>query len=215
LTAISIVIPAYNEAQRLPGTLEAIASYLIKKKDFEAEIVVVDDGSSDRTRSIAESFNIADVPVRVVANPVNRGKGFAVREGMLQTTGDWVLFSDADLSTPIVELDKLMWEANRLNADVAIGSRAIDRSLIGVHQSAFREYAGRIFNLMMRALTGLRLWDTQCGFKLFSGRAAREIFRRSRLEGFGFTKVSMFSDSLNMFLDLIRVRVSHLRGHYR
>ena len=161
---------------------------------------------------------------------------------MLDATGDWVLFSDADLSAPIEELDKLMRAAQEQGADVVIGSRALDRSLIGVHQPGFREWAGRIFNLMMRILTGLPFWDTQCGFKLFSARAAQEVFTRQRLEGFGFdvealfiarksgfkiveipvrwnhvegTKVSMFSDSVNMFLDLVRVRWNQVRGLYR
>ena len=242
LTAISIVIPAFNEAERLPATLASIGSYLAKKEGFQAEIVVVDDGSSDDTRKAAESFSQEGLSVRVLANAGNRGKGYSVQHGMLEATGDWILFTDADLSAPIEEMDKLLREVRRLDAEVAIGSRALDRSLIGVHQSAFREQAGRIFNLMMRALTGLPFWDTQCGFKLFSKRAAREIFPRLRIEGFGFdaealfiarklgfktlevpvrwnhvegTKVSMHRDSVNMFLDLIRIRVNQIRGCYR
>jgi dolichyl-phosphate beta-glucosyltransferase len=242
LTAISIVIPAFNEAQRLPSTLASIGSYLAKKQGFQAEIVVVDDGSSDDTRRAAESYSQEGLSVRVLANPGNRGKGYSVRHGMLEATGDWILFTDADLSAPIEEMDKLLWEARRLDAEVVIGSRALDRSLIGVHQSAFREQAGRVFNLMLRIITGLPFWDTQCGFKLFSKRAAREIFPRLRIEGFGFdaealfiarklgfktleipvrwdhvegTKVSMHRDSMNMFLDLIRIRINQIKGLYR
>lgn len=242
LTAVSIVIPAYDEEERLPATLNAILSYLRKKQDLDAEVLVVNDGSSDGTHSVAASFGKEDIPVRVLDNPGNRGKGYSVRHGMLEASGDWVLFTDADLSAPIKELDTLLWEARRQDADVAIGSRAIDRSLIGVHQSAFRENAGRVFNLLMRLLTGLPFADTQCGFKLFSKEAAREVFSRQRIDRFGFdaealfiarlkgfkcievpvrwdhvegTKVSMFRDSLNMFLDLVRIRVYQLRGFYR
>jgi len=160
----------------------------------------------------------------------------------MEARGEWILFSDADLSAPIEELDKLAAAAREAGASVAIGSRAMDRSLIQVHQSGFRETAGRVFNLCMRVLTGLSLRDTQCGFKLFEAGTAREVFGRQRLERFGFdvevlfiarhlgyrmvevpvrwshsegTKVNMFRDSLNMFLDLLRVRWNGLRGHYR
>ncbi len=242
LTALSIVIPAYNEARRLPATLDAIARYLKDSRWTSAEVVVVDDGSTDDTRQVAESHPASGGRVRVIANPGNRGKGYSVRHGMLEATGEWILFSDADLSAPIEELDKLFEAVTGQESEVAIGSRALDRSLIGVHQSGFREQAGRIFNLFMRLLIGLPFWDTQCGFKLFSKRAAREIFRRQRIDGFGFdaealfiarklgfrilevpvrwnhvegTKVSMFSDSINMFLDLVRIRCNDWRGFYK
>ncbi len=239
---ISVVIPAYNEEQRLPSTLETVLAYLAARQWSSPEVLVVDDGSTDGTRAAVERFLASGSPVRLLANPGNRGKGYSVRHGMLEAVGDWVLFSDADLSAPIGELDKLLEAARRQQADIAIGSRALDRSLIGVHQSFFREQAGRVFNLMMRLLTGLPFWDTQCGFKLFSRRAAREVFRRQRIDGFGFdvealfiarllgfktvevpvrwdhvegTKVSMLRDSVNMFLDLLRVRLYQLRGCYR
>jgi len=242
LASISIVIPAYNEDQRLPSTLKTVLAYLRTGEWSFTEVVVVDDGSSDDTAAVAERFHGDDPSVRLLKNPGNRGKGYSVRHGMLEAKGDWVLFSDADLSAPIAELEKLLRVARERDASVVIGSRALDRSLIGVHQSVFREQAGRVFNLMMRLLTGLPFWDTQCGFKLFSAAAAREIFRRQRLDGFGFdvealfiarklglrtveapvrwdhvegTKVSMITDSLNMFLDLIRVRVNQVRGRYR
>lgn len=205
-------------------------------------MVVVDDGSTDATVGVVEEFCRSHPAVRLLKNPGNRGKGYSVRHGMLEAKGDWILFSDADLSAPIEEMDRLLEAAEEQGAAVAIGSRALDRSLIAVHQSFFRETAGRVFNLFVQSLTGLRFRDTQCGFKLFEARAAREVFRRQRLERFGFdaevlfiarrlgyrtvevpvrwshsegTKVSMFGDSLNMFLDLLRIRWNQLRGRYR
>jgi glycosyltransferase involved in cell wall biosynthesis len=242
LAVISVVIPAFNEQERLPATLEAVLAHLERGGWSGFEILVVDDGSTDATRAIAEEFGASHPEVHVLANPGNRGKGYSVRHGMLRAEGDWVLFTDADLSAPIAELEKLLRAARERGADVAIGSRALDRSLIGVHQSWFREQAGRVFNLMVRLVVGLPFWDTQCGFKLFSARAAREVFRRVRLEGFGFdvealfiarklgfrvvevpvrwdhvegTKVHLWRDSVRMFLDLLRVRLNQLRGLYR
>ncbi len=240
--SISIVIPAYNEERRLPATLSAVLAHLSRRPWRFAEVLVVDDGSTDGTAGVVEEFCRSHPAVRLLKNPGNRGKGYSVRHGMLEANGDWVLFTDADLSAPIEELDKLLEAAEEQGAAVAIGSRALDRSLIAVHQSFFRESAGRVFNLLMQLLTGLPFRDTQCGFKLFEARAAREVFRRQRLERFGFdvevlfiarrlgyrtvevpvrwshsegTKVSMFRDSLNMFLDLLRVRWNQLRGRYR
>lgn len=234
ITSISIVIPAYDEEKRLPSTLEAVQAYLDRRGFAFSEIVVVDDGSKDATAEVAGRFGRS---VRVLRNPGNRGKGYSVRHGMLEAKGDWILFSDADLSAPIEELDKL----ERSGAEVAIGSRALDRSLIGVHQTAFRENAGRLFNLVMRIMTGLPFLDTQCGFKLFSRRAAQEIYRRQLLERFGFdvevlfiakrlgyrcaevpvrwnhvdgSKVGMFQ-GLDGFVDLLRVRRNHLLGRYK
>jgi len=242
LTSISIVIPAYNEGRRLGASLEAVLGYL-KSRPFEKrEVLVVDDGSTDDTVAVAERFCASHPEVRLLRNPGNCGKGYAVRHGMLEAAGDWVLFSDADLSAPIEELDKLLEAAQRRQAAVAIGSRALDRSLIAVHQSPFRENAGRIFNWLMRLITGLPFHDTQCGFKLFARRAAHEVFRRQRLERFGFdpealyiarklgfqavevpvrwshsegTKVRMLRDSFDMFLDLARIRFNDLLGRYR
>jgi glycosyltransferase involved in cell wall biosynthesis len=239
--SISIVIPAYNEEKRLASTLDRVVSFLARGAWTSTEILVVDDGSSDGTAEIARRYG---GNVRLLANPGNRGKGYAVRHGMLAAAGDWILFTDADLSAPIEEMDKLFAAVRREphRAQVAIGSRALDRSLIGVHQSVFRENAGRLFNLAMRLIAGLPYWDTQCGFKLFEGAPAREIFRRQRLERFGFdaevlfiaqklkyrivevpvrwshaegTKVRMLRDSVGMFLDLLRVRVNSWRGFYR
>ncbi|MEN6606256.1 MAG: dolichyl-phosphate beta-glucosyltransferase [Bryobacteraceae bacterium] len=242
MKSISIVIPAYNEERRLPATLDKVLAYLDARDYPSSEVIVVDDGSSDGTAQVIGRYQSADPRVRLVSNPGNRGKGYSVRHGMLEAEGEWRLFSDADLSAPIEELDKLLTAAKEQGAAVVIGSRALDRSLINVHQSFFREVAGRIFNLSMRLLTGLPFQDTQCGFKLFEGRAAHEIFRRQRIDRFGFdaealfiarilgfrivefpvrwshtegTKVRMFADSLDMFLDLMRVRWNHIRGLYR
>jgi dolichyl-phosphate beta-glucosyltransferase len=240
--SISIIIPAYNEEKRLPQTLEQISSYLDRTEWTFTEIIVVDDGSSDGTAAVAERFAKQRSDTRVLRNPGNRGKGYSVRHGMLEAKGEWALFSDADLSAPIEELDKLWAAISKEPAEVAIGSRALNRKLIGVHQSAFREYGGRAFNLILRVVTGLPFWDTQCGFKLFRGDAAREIFRRQLAEGFGFdaevlfiarhlgyrvleipvrwnhvegTKMRLFSDTLRMVTDLVTIRGNQLRGRYR
>ena len=242
MTSISIVIPAYNEGQRLPATLNALLAYLGARDWSFSEIVLVDDGSTDDTLAVAGQFQATHPSVRLLRNPGNRGKGYSVRHGMLEARGEWRLFSDADLSAPIEELDKLLAAVREHKASVAIGSRALDRSLIRIHQSKFRENAGRIFNLCVRLLTGLPFWDTQCGFKLFEARAAREVFRRQQIERFGFdvealfiarklgfkivetpvrwshaegTKVRMLRDSLNMFLDLLRIRRYQWKGRYR
>jgi dolichyl-phosphate beta-glucosyltransferase len=141
------------------------------------------DGSAQAARAAG---------ARVLENPGNRGKGYSVRHGMLEAKGEWALFTDADLSAPIEDLEKLWAAAEHRSVRVAIGSRAIDRSLVGVHQPAFREAMGRVFNLAMRAITGLPYRDTQCGFKLFEASAAREIFSRQRLDGFGFDVEVLF-----------------------
>jgi glycosyltransferase involved in cell wall biosynthesis len=234
--SLSIVIPAYNEEARLPATLRQISAWLDAQTWSFREIVVVDDGSRDRTAEAAARF----AGVRVLRNPGNRGKGYSVRHGMLEARGEWILFSDADLSTPIEEAGKLWAAAGENDAHVAIGSRALDRSLIGVHQPAIREASGRLFNLLMRAITGLPFRDTQCGFKLFEAGAAKDVFRRQALDGFGFdvevlalarargyrvvevpvrwdnaegTKVGL-GGGVEAFFDLLRVRWNLLRGRY-
>jgi dolichyl-phosphate beta-glucosyltransferase len=152
-----------------------------------AEIIVVNDGSSDSTAAVASAAG-----ARLLDNPGNRGKGYSVRRGMLEAKGDWALFTDADLSTPIAELEKLWDAAERESAAIAIGSRAVDRSLVGVHQPPLRELMGRIFNLAMRLVTGLPYRDTQCGFKLFQTATARRIFSVQRLDGFGFDVEALY-----------------------
>jgi dolichyl-phosphate beta-glucosyltransferase len=241
LSSISIVVPAYNEEQRLPSTLDRIVEYLDQTHFAFAEILVVDDGSSDGTAAQATDFARRHSCVRLLRNPGNRGKGYSVRHGMLEATGDWALFTDADLSSPIEELEKLIAAVESSGAQIAIGSRAIDRSLVGVHQPMFREYAGRFFNLVMRLITGLEFHDTQCGFKLFQREAAREIFSRQQLERFGFDAEVLFVAKLmgyravevpvrwndvagskvgtlaglNGFVDLLRIRRNQLAGRYR
>ncbi len=235
IPSLSIVIPAYNEERRLAATLERISGYLARQAPAFAEILVVDDGSRDRTAEVAAAFP----HVRVLRNPGNRGKGYSVRHGMLEARGEWTLFTDADLSTPMEELEKL-WAAAREGAAVVIGSRALDRTLIGVHQPYLRETSGRVFNLFMRLVTGLPFSDTQCGFKLFRSSAARKIFARQSLDGFGFdvevlfiarrlgysvaevpvrwndvagTKVSLVR-GMKAFLDPLCIRWNQLTGRY-
>lgn len=208
----------------------------------DTEVIVVDDGSADKTAEVVETVARRDARVRLLRNPGNRGKGYSVRNGMHEGKGEWLLFSDADLSAPIGELAKLFEAARREGAQIAIGSRALDRKLIGTHQSFFRENAGRLFNLMVRLITGLPFHDTQCGFKLFRKDAARTVFRRATLRRFGFdvevlfiaklygfktvevpvrwnhaegTKVSLLRDSADMFLDLLRIRWKQLTGWYK
>ncbi len=235
---LSIVIPAYNEEPRLPASLAQIAAY-IRASGRETEVVVVDDGSRDGTASAAESFR-GEIPcLRVISNGENRGKGYSVRHGMLEAQGRIVLFTDADLSAPIEEADKLL--AALGNHDVAIGSRAMDRSLIFVRQSRFREFAGIVFNAIVRLTLRLPFVDTQCGFKAFRRQPCHVIFEQQTIERFGFdpellylarhhglraaeipvrwahspaTKVNMFSDSLQMFLDIFIIRWSSLMSRY-
>ena len=237
---LSIVIPAYNEENRLPATLARLYSYLATSPFGDAEVLIVDDGSRDGTAALVEDFAHLYPTVRLVRNPGNRGKGYAVRHGMLEAQGEWVLFTDADLSSPIEEVEKLIAAVREQNALGAIGSRALNRKLVSVHQSAFREYSGRFFNLTMRLITGLPYADTQCGFKLFRRDVAQEVFRRVHIPGFGFdvealfiaqrlgyavvevpvrwanaegTKVTMLN-GLEAFTDLLVVRWNQLRGHY-
>jgi dolichyl-phosphate beta-glucosyltransferase len=233
--SLSIIIPAYNEEKRLPGTLQKIRAYLAAVQWEFAEIIVVDDGSRDGTLEIAQRAG-----VRVLVNPGNRGKGYSVRHGILEGEGEWALLTDADLSAPIEELEKLWKAVAQTGAAVAFGSRALDRRLIGVRQPVFRDFSGRFFNLVMRVVTGLPFRDTQCGFKLFEARAAREIFSRQRLDGFGFdvevlyiarllgleclevpvrwndvagSKVSLWR-GLGAFLDLLRIRWNAITRKY-
>jgi glycosyltransferase involved in cell wall biosynthesis len=240
LTKLSIVIPAYNEEQRLTPTLDRIFSYLDHLPERSAEVIVVDDGSRDGTEALVETYAKSEPRLRLVRNPGNRGKGYSVRHGMEQARGKWCLMSDADLSAPIEEVQKLMEAAAKAHAQVAIGSRAMDRSLIGVHQSRMRELSGIVFNLVMRLVTGLPFEDTQCGFKLYHRDAALLIFPRQQLDGFGFdvedlfiarklgissievpvrwnnvegTKVSLIQ-ALKAFSDLLVIRWHSLSGRY-
>lgn len=235
MDSLSIVIPAYNEERRLPQTLHQVLDWLALSKFSFHEVIVVDDGSRDSTARIAEEFARKNACVRLVRNPANRGKGYAVRNGMLEAKGEWILYTDADLSTPIAEIQKLCRAAREQDAAIAIGSRAVDRALVEVHQPALRELSGRAFNLVMRAVTGLKFRDTQCGFKLYSADAARRIFSQQKQDGFSFdvedlliakklglravevpvrwanvegTKVRL-TQGMMSFADLVRIRMDH------
>ena len=235
---LSIVIPAFNEELRLPATLERIAAYL-KSSHRDVEVLVVDDGSRDRTAALAESLRNKIPTLRVVPNGVNRGKGYSVRHGVQEARGRIVLFTDADLSAPIEEADKLVDALEQF--DVAIGSRAVNRGLITVHESPFREFAGIIFNKIVRLILRLPFVDTQCGFKAFVRERCQILFEQQTIERFGFdpellylarhhglraveipvrwghspaTKVNMLRDSLQMFLDVLVIRWNSLRGRY-
>lgn len=237
---LSIVIPAYNEESRLPKTLDSIFAYL-HARPFRAEVIVVDDGSSDRTSEIVNARAQNHPALRLLTNDGNRGKGFSVRHGMLEALGDIALFSDADLSTPIEEADKLLASLRDGGFDAAIGSRAVDRSLIEIHQSALREQAGIFFNRMVRGILGIKFSDTQCGFKAFRRERARIMFEQQRVERFGFdpeilflarrnglrvaeipvrwshdaaTKVNVATDGIRMFLELLLIRWNAMRGCY-
>jgi dolichyl-phosphate beta-glucosyltransferase len=179
--SLSVVIPAFNEEKRLPGTLATMLAFL-RARGETFEIVVVDDGSTDATAAVARR---AGPEVRVLVNPGNRGKGYSVRNGMLNATGAWRLMSDADLSTPIEELATLK-KALGDGAEIAIASRAVSGANVEKHQSMAREASGRFFNLIVRFLHLPGIKDTQCGFKLFSAAAAEAAFRDSKLDGFAF-----------------------------
>ena len=240
---ISIIIPVYNEAERLSGSLETIIKYL-EKQMFESEIIVVDDGSSDDTAAVAEKNFVRmtdSIRTRVIRYEPNRGKGYAVRAGMQAATGDILLFSDADLSTPITEMEKLVAPIRSGALDVAFGSRALDRSLIGTHQPWRREQSGKVFNLVVRLFTGLPFWDTQCGFKAFRTAVFRPLLDVLKIDRFGFdveflfvahraglrvqeipvrwdhsdgSKVNVFRDSQRMFNEVREVRRNMRRGVY-
>jgi dolichyl-phosphate beta-glucosyltransferase len=239
---LSIIIPAYNEEKRLPRALTQIRDYFarVRAAAGEIEIIVVDDGSTDGTVKIVEEWAPQEPFLRLVRNGENHGKGYSVRHGMLEARGRITLFTDADLSSPIEESAKLL-AAIAAGNDVAIGSRALDRSLIEIHQSPYRELAGIIFNGFVRLFTGLPFHDTQCGFKAFVREPSRIVFEQQRIEGFGFdpevlflakrhglraaevpvrwshdtaTKVHVVRDSLRMFGDLVYLRWNWLLGRY-
>ena len=239
---LSIIIPAYNEEDRLARTLGRIRDYLSNRPfgSAEVEIIVVDDGSTDGTLRLAQEW-VGEFPhLRILSNGENHGKGYSVRHGMLEARGRIALFTDADLSSPIEESHKLLTAIEEGN-DAAIGSRALDRTLIQAHQSRFREMAGIIFNGFVRLFTGLRFHDTQCGFKAFARERSRIIFDQQRIQGFGFdpeilflarrhrlrvtevpvrwahdpaTRVRVIRDSFRMLRDLLLVRWNWAWGRY-
>ena len=237
---LSIVIPAVNEEKRLPRTLRKIHEYLMARS-LQAEVLVVDDGSTDSTAKVVDGLCQEYPEVRRITNATNHGKGYAVRQGMLAACGEIGLFMDADLSTPIEEADKLLAALRERDCDGAIGSRALDRGLIEGHQSMLREAGGIVFNRLVRFSTGLRFADTQCGFKAFRLDRARILFEQQRVDGFGFdpeilflakrhglriteipvrwahhpaSKVKFAKDGLRMLRDLWIIRSSARRGLY-
>src|SRR5512142_144001 len=235
----SIVVPAYNESARLGSSLEKILGY-VQKRGWQAEILVVNDGSRDNTAEIARSFERRYGVVRLIENPGNRGKGYSVRNGMLHASGDKLLFTDADLSSPIEESEKL-FAALDDGAEVAMGSRWLQRELQTERQPLHRQFLGRLFNLVLRIVLGLKYKDTQCGFKAFTRRAADVIFPRQQIERWGFdpeilylarkfhlktlevpvgwahddrSKINPVVDGVKMFWELLRVRGHDLAGRY-
>lgn len=240
--SLSIIVPAYNEGERLAKSLTTILDYLTQNAP-EAELIVVDDGSRDKTAATARQV-LAESPLiktSVISYQSNLGKGRAVRLGLLASRGDIALFSDADLSTPITELPKLVDPIVANECDVSFGSRALDRNLIGVHQPWRREQGGRIFNLVVRVATGLPFWDTQCGFKAFRMNVCRPLIESATIDRFGFdvellylayraglrlrevpvrwdhyegSKVNVLSDSFKMLNEVGLIRQQARRGMY-
>lgn len=240
--AVSIIIPAYEEQERLGDSVRKVLGY-IKSADFSAELIIVDDGSKDQTAEIGRKVcaEFPEIQTKVIRYEENRGKGFAVKTGLLAAEADVALFSDADLSTPIEELPKLVKPIQDGDFDVTFGSRALDRSLIGVHQPWRREQGGKVFNFIVRTLTQLPFWDTQCGFKAFNLKKFRPLLDVMQIERFGFdveflfvanlhklrlkeipvrwdhderTKVNVFRDSQRMFNEVRLIRKYAKQGIY-
>jgi glycosyltransferase involved in cell wall biosynthesis len=236
----SIVIPAFNEQARIGATLERVME-CSRTRGWKAEVLVVNDGSRDRTAAIVSAAALQYPNLRLIENPGNRGKGYSVRNGMLQARGAIVMFTDADLSAPIEEAE-LLFAAIENGADIAIGSRWLDRSRQTLRQPIYRRFFGRCFNWLTRLIMHLPLADTQCGFKAFRREAARTIFVRQRIERWGFdpeilyialrlgmridevavtwghderSRISYLKDGLKMMEDLLKVRFYSLAGYYR
>ena len=188
--SLSIVIPAYNEEKRIPRTLEHIVSF-IQEKGWNAEVIVVNDGSTDLTAHVVRKFAAQNPSVLLIDNERNAGKGGAIRDGMLRATGDIILFTDADDSTPIEDADKLI-AAIEDGADIVIGSRWVDRDLQAQPQPWYRRLNGRFYNLLLRTVLGLDLTDTQNGFKAFTNQAGKAVFAQQKIPGWGFDAESLF-----------------------
>jgi dolichyl-phosphate beta-glucosyltransferase len=236
----SIIIPAYNEGARLGRTLDRVLAYVSDQR-WDSEVIVVNDGSRDRTAELVREYAQRNPRLRLLENPGNHGKGYSVRNGMLNANGEILLFSDADLSSPIEEAPKLL-AALQAGADIAIGSRWLRPELQTQRQSLLRQFYGRLFNLVLRILLGLNFKDTQCGFKAFTRRAAQSIFSRQRIERWGFdpellylsrksgfkvvevpvawahaegTRISPLRDGMKMFGEILKVRWNAVTGKYR
>ncbi len=241
--AISIIVPAYEEHARLGDSVRQILAYIEREK-LSAELIVVDDGSKDDTSEIARTAarDFPDLPTEVIRYETNRGKGFAVKTGLLAARADIAVFSDADLSTPIAELPKLVAPIQTGKYDVTFGSRALDRSLIGTHQPWRREQGGRVMNLIIKTMSGLPFADTQCGFKAFEMTKFRPLLEVMQIDRFGFdveflfvaahhnlrlqeipvrwnnvegSKVSVLRDTRRMFTELNQIRRNAKRGVYK
>lgn len=235
----SIVIPAYNEAARIPATLKAVVE-CIRQKGWSAEVIVVDDGSLDATAEVVRNFAAAAPEVRLMQNPGNRGKGYSVRSGMLQAFGEVVMFTDADLSAPMEEAQGL-FDAIANGADIAIGSRWLETKRQTIRQPLYRQFFGRCFNAVTRLVMGLRFADTQCGFKAFTRAAAQTVFQLQTIERWGFdpeilfialkrgyrvqevpvswahderSRVSYLKDGIKMLEEIAIVRWNALLGRY-
>lgn len=215
LPAISVVIPAFNEAARIGATLAGTISYL-RRESPASELIVVDDGSMDNTAAQArQAMETAPEPLRtrLLKNDVNRGKGAAVRQGLLAAREPIAVFFDADLSTPIEELPRIIEPITRGEADIAFGSRALDRSLIGARQPWRREQAGIFYNFLVRLATGLPFVDTQCGFKAFRVQACRHLLAAAKIDGFGFdVELLLLGQRAGLKLREIPVRWNHHEG---
>ena len=237
--ALSIVIPAYNECARIEGTLERVMS-CIQERGWDAEVLVVDDGSTDETVAVVQRWMERYDRMHLVKNAGNRGKGYSVRNGLLQAAGDVVMFTDADLSAPMEEAERLL-AAIADGADVAIGSRWMDRTRQTIHQPLYRQFFGRCFNWVTRSVMGLPYKDTQCGFKAFKRSAAQVIFRLQTIERWGFdpeilfiarklkyvirevpvtwghderSRMSYLKDGMKMLEDMAKIRTNSLAGRY-
>ncbi len=187
---ISIVIPAYNESARIGKALGEVLR-CVHERDWHAEVLVVDDGSTDHTAAIVQEMAEVHPEVRLLCNPENRGKGFSVRQGVLHAVGEMVMFTDADLSAPMEEAERL-FEALRQGADIAIGSRWLDRKRQTLKQPLYRQFFGRCFNAITRLVMGLPFADTQCGFKALHRPVAQTIFQLQRIERWGFDPELLF-----------------------
>jgi glycosyltransferase involved in cell wall biosynthesis len=235
----SIVIPAYNESARIPATLKAVVN-CIRARDWDAEVIVVNDGSTDTTAEVVRAFAQSAPEVRLMENPGNRGKGYSVRAGMLQARGQIALFTDSDLSAPIEEAERL-FAAISEGADIAIGSRWLERDRQTERQPLYRQFFGRCFNAVTRGVMGLRFADTQCGFKAFTRTAAQTVFQLQTIERWGFdpeilfiglkrgfwiievpvswahderSRMSYLRDGIKMLEEIAIVRWNALRGRY-
>jgi len=213
LPAFSVVIPCYNEAARIGSTIRATIEYL-QSNSPESELIVVNDGSTDETSIIAhKSLGNATIPTQLLENFPNRGKGHAVRKGLLAAQRPIGLFFDADLSTPLSQVPKVIEPLAIGDVDLAFGSRALERNLIGRHQPWLREQGGRVFNLLVRLTSGLPFWDTQCGFKAFRLDVCRPILKTARLDGFAFdVELLVLAWRAGLRLREIPVRWNHAEG---